>query len=189
MCIPLSAFITGYFHSRQSVPLSTSGLKCCVVANIGCRKINKLYEGLITTNPLKSNLRRHIAACLHLMWFCFRGGEDVMKWEWVCIRFVGSRSLSVVPVGRCLISVHARLSHWTESIPTEGKVTQHRDSSKSSQMKSQGSRYTSMQHFNAREQKILNNHCVQTAVFLQRFAWIELCVLSEPSATAPLGAR
>lgn len=46
------------------------------VADVGCRKINKLHAGLITANPLKSNLRRHIAARLHLIWFWFMAATD-----------------------------------------------------------------------------------------------------------------
>lgn len=64
------------------------------VADIGCGKINKLHAGLITANPLKSNLRRHIAARLHLIWFWFMAATDsrcvcfftgnppLKKWVW-----------------------------------------------------------------------------------------------------------
>lgn len=59
--------------------LAHLSLKFCVAANIS----NKLYEGLITTNPLKSNLRHHITACLLLMCFCFR--RDARKQEHKCL--------------------------------------------------------------------------------------------------------
>lgn len=80
VCARVSALSQlGISIQRNLLLLAHLALKCCVVANIGCREINKLYEGLITLNPLESNLRRHIAACLHLMCFCFRGDRKEMR--------------------------------------------------------------------------------------------------------------
>lgn len=144
VCASISVLSQLCISIHHNLFLSTHlALKCCVVVNIGYKKINKLYEGLITTNPPKSNLRRHVSSSN--VFFAFVG--IVRKREWVCISFVESPSQIVVWRSYKHMCLPAALC--TESIPTKRKVIQPRDSSTSSQMKSQGSHYASKQHINA----------------------------------------
>lgn len=164
----------------QSVLSGTSGFKmlCC------CKHFKQALWGLMITNPLKSNLTRHVAA--HLLLMCFLLSWGCKEMSAGALLFCGIYLLSVVSGGSYTVC----LSHTscTESIPKERKVMQTRDSSKSSQMKSQGSHYAS----NILMQETRKSLTISVSKQLPSSqslgeCGVELCALCTPSATAPLG--